>query len=323
MAIATVQHDGVEVSSNTDSVEQLRTSLGVEAPPEPAVKAAEPDAAETDDAEKVPQARDDKGRFGPKVQKRIDTLTWEKNEAIRRAEAAERRAQEAEARVKPREPERLERAEPVNQPETTAKGWQRYKQLPGAPKLDDFDSIEDFHFAAAEFVSAQRDEERSQQAVKDAESRRLSEGYSTFETRGLAFAPDFVEVMTKAERDGLSFGPVLGPLVLTEEFGPQVGYELVTHPDMLRRLSQLDGEAARREFYRLIGKIEARHESASSSSRGSDSAAPISKAKAPLKPLEPAPVVDDAPPGEDADDEAYRLYMNRRELALRQRRSAR
>ncbi|MEY4385993.1 MAG: hypothetical protein RLY20_1276, partial [Verrucomicrobiota bacterium] len=59
------------------------------------------------------------------------------------------------------ETERPQRPEPkVETPAQQESGWQKYKNLPGAPKSDQFDNYEDYLDARAEFIADKRFEDR-------------------------------------------------------------------------------------------------------------------------------------------------------------------
>lgn len=69
--------------------------------------------------------------------------------------------------------ERPEPARPASDPAAPPpqKTWERYKHLPGAPKVDDFDAYEDYLDARAEFIADQRHADRTQREQLDTSSR--------------------------------------------------------------------------------------------------------------------------------------------------------
>jgi hypothetical protein len=73
---------------------------------------------------------------------------------------------------------------PASEPaQPTRAEWQRYRQHPDAPKVEDFDAYEDFVAAQSVFVADQRFEERQRAHAADQRSReRLTETEQTIST---------------------------------------------------------------------------------------------------------------------------------------------
>jgi hypothetical protein len=77
-------------------------------------------------------------------------------------------------------------AQPEQQPPAKDPDWKRYRAMPDAPQLNDFDTLEDFQTATAVFVADKRAEERvaaqsEQQSAsrRDAFQRERAETFST------------------------------------------------------------------------------------------------------------------------------------------------
>jgi hypothetical protein len=157
----------------------------------------------------------------------------------------------------------------------TVAEWQRYRQHPDAPKVEDFGEYEDFVAAQAVFVADRRFEERQARERADAESRgRLSETQqhiTGFHNRLKAarekdpafdskIDPGLLEVVPAfALRPGEALGPAN---VLLQEC-----VKSEAAPDLLAYFSTQEGQAAWQrvcsaptpaEMLKRFGRIEAR-----------------------------------------------------------------
>lgn len=111
---------------------------------------------------------------------RVQELLRERGE---REKQWERERQELLARV-PKSEQTAKPADPA--PKSDAKGWQRYKDLPDAPKLEQFDTHEDYLDARSDFIAEKRIAEalgqRDQASEQDHRLRQSAERYQSHET---------------------------------------------------------------------------------------------------------------------------------------------
>lgn len=203
--------------------------------------------------------------------------------AVGKQREAERRAVEAEDRLA----EIIARAQPAPEPTkaTTDPGWLRYKTMPGAPKVQQFEEYEDYTMAQAAFVTDVRSREHATFAAHEAsraaeqEAERVREsGWQERLKAAREADPTFDDRLD-------SNTPMSMPMQHLARESP-VGTELLqylsAHQDESQRLSTLHPV----EVYREMGKLEERL-GAASTTRGS---APIvSHAKPPIKPLRSSP----------------------------------
>jgi len=166
---------------------------------------------------------------------------------------------------------------------------------------------------------------RAQQA--DARTRTLSQRTQTFSAKMQTAVQTDPDLLSKVHPRLLQTKPLSG---LAPDEPPTFGNFLVEqilaseHPEKLllhlsndqevQRLAALDPDRVIRE----LAKIEY--------GLGAAPSGPVpvparpSNAHPPVKPLGGSPPHDaDTPPGDDADDEAHRLYWNQKELARRRR----
>ncbi len=211
----------------TPAAEETITTAAT--PPEGSTKAdettdgAEPPAAdETEEG----QERDEKGRFKPnRVQERIDELTRQKGEAAREA-AYWRGVAEA---GKPK----TETPPPANDPTSR-------------PKVEDFETYDDFTEALTDWKLDQRDQKRD--ATQRAEAQA-----TTWQQRATAAKetlPDFEQVLSE------STAPMtkdMAEVLRDSEHGPALAYHLAKNPAEAERIARLSPLAAAA----ALGRIEA------------------------------------------------------------------
>lgn len=293
------------VSSTTDTEDAMQAALmhGIEAPSgapvlsiendEPAKKPVEPKAdekpaekkaeakpaAETDGdkAEKPKASRprredfdseDDWGDalMGHRARKRIDTLTYEREEARRRAEGLETRIAALEG-GKPAAAEKP--AEPAKE-----------------PKADDFETHEEWIAAlvahkTAIGVATALETERTKEAKADEGIQREEEFQKFIAQRAEAREryDDFDEVIK--DNGTMKLSGVMNYVIMSSEVGNDISYYLATHRDEAARIYAMEGPAA----IRAMGKLESKVEHIVATRNGQQ------EAKA-----------DDEPPAEKADE---------------------
>lgn len=329
---ATVEQDGYSVSSNTESEEQIRENFASE-PAAPADAPAETSSTSDTDAEpetaeeQAARERDEKGRFAAKAEQaekprsspkaRIDQVVARQREAERRAEVAEARARDLEARMAPQ-----------GAPQPTAP---QAATSDAEPVEDDFANYRDYVKAQARWEARQEftQQFQQQQAVQReqaAQQQVLQErdqvigGYvSQVDTTLQAdptflgrIAPEVLAIPTfNTLRPGQAPAPIhfLGEELLRSPKVTQLMQHLSDHPDDLQRLATLPP----REITRAMAFLEARVGGAALTGTARP-ARNLSQAKPPVRPVAGSPSLShDEPPGDEADYDAHRAFYNARD----------
>lgn len=215
------------------------------------------------------------------VSKRQDEINNRIREAVDRA-TAETRAEldRLRAELKPAAPR-------TDQPkaEPPAAAWKRFAQMPDAPKLAEFDSVEEHTAAMSFFINQKVHEERTSEAQSRAEHDELTAAQNqrvdTFVSRlndAKTADPEFVTKLTPDVRalkpfGGLQPGEQGGPRnVIAEQIydspiAPQVLLHLSQHPEVMAALeampahiaslpTQLRTKAHIQHIVREYGKLE-------------------------------------------------------------------
>lgn len=215
----------------------------------------QPQAA-ADDAAKPD--RDEKGRFKPGVQQRIDEITRARHEAEREAAYWRERATAGNQ----------DKAQPsANEP-------------PPKPTPDKFADYAEYVEALTDWKTDQK--VREALSARDTEQAKQAEG-RVQQTKQQAFAERVQQARTSItdydEVVGLSdlpIAPHVGEVLLDSDLGPQLAYHLAKNPDLANRLNQMSPTAAARE----IGRIEAGLEKPAT-----PAAKTTSKAPPPINPI--------------------------------------
>jgi hypothetical protein len=119
-------------------------------------------------------------------------------------------------------------------------------------------------------------------------------------------------VLSAAERQGLTFPQAVIDAIFHEPLGHELAYELARTPDDLRRLASLSPVAAAREVGKRLTRLEA-----ASSGPAKTTEPPTSKAKAPIKPVDAAPLA--ASDDDYTDDEPLEVHVARENARDRKR----
>lgn len=149
------------------------------------------------------------------------------------------------------------------------------------PKIEDFESLTDFTRAHTEWVLDGRDFARGLSDAKAAwqkEQQTLVDGWKTRKAEALTRLADYAAVT--AAVDDVPLPIPHQTLFLKSEFGPDLAYQLAKDRPALENFARLSPEAARQEFGRLEGKLEAAKAAAPPTPTKKVSTAP-----APIKPL--------------------------------------
>ncbi len=291
--ISTVSTDGFTVKSTAP---QEALSKAFEKTPEtpkdapetpvdaPDDSPPEPEAAKAPEAVQKPNPRKD-----PKA--RIDQLTREKGELERRLAEIEARTYDAPAK-------------PAPKPEP--------QQPKGKPTLDQFETVEQYTEAVADWKLEQWQQTQTQNARKQAEDKAVHETLQTYSKRmqeHIAKNPDFWEKvpeemvnwrpLSEMSRMGVDIGSltpyarlqgaITDFFLVSETPGPLIEY-FAGNPMEVERLMGVHP----RRLYAELGKIEDRLGAAST---GSAPKPQISRAKPPV-----SPVTAVAPSVSDSDD---------------------
>ena len=201
--------------------------------------------------------------------------------AIAKQREAERRAEAAEARVQ-------QLVQPLPVESETAPDWSRFKNMPGVPRVEQFDAYEDYSMALAAFVADARHQERDVVRHQAYQQRQIEESQQQQQQQWMSRLQDASaqdpELMASLNPDTPMSLP-MQHLAMDSSVGIEMLKWLSANPEESQRLSTLHPA----ETYREMGKLEARLEAASV--RGP--ARVVSSAKAPIKPLGTSPPVAD------------------------------
>jgi hypothetical protein len=242
-------------------VEPPAETPAAEAPAEAEAEApAEvPEAAEPDPASDAGKALAKKRNS---LQARIDELTAREKAAERRAAALEAELQAARGQA------------PAPQPAPVADRASEYKRimaLPDAPRVDQFDSYEEYTFAAGVFVDEVRTAERTARQQQHAEASAVLTARDRVEAAIKAAHPDFDEVIDSFAGAGHVYAPAVVEFILHHPAGHEAAYLLAKDPALNARISALRHPAA---IVFELGKVLA------------GQAAPVAE---PVKPITRAP----------------------------------
>lgn len=303
--------------------------------PTPETK-AEPKADEPTSApvvETKEPARDaDTGKFAKSGKPRNDPnervrqATGETARERDRADAAERRAAELEARlnyVPPGEPSKPESIKPRIEP------IQPLTAKPVAPKLADFpdwDSYEaarDTHAeAVADWKLAERDARAEQQRAESDARRRLTANAERFASAHEEFT-DLDDVLKAGdaalEKARLQMPHVMKLAIISSEDGPAISHYLGTHPEILVQLARKYANTSSDAATAVQDALEARLMASAPPAAAVRPTGPAATgnprpAAKPIEPVRPGRVaVSDSPPGDDASNAEHMAYWNRKD----------
>lgn len=178
-----------------------------------------------------------------KVQKRIDKLTREKYQLRAELDFYKKQA-EKEIREAQRD---------VSEYESKLK--------PGEPNLHNFDNLEDYVTAKAEWVADQKltkaFTEREQKQAKQSEEQRqrsLAEGWQKRLDAARSTLEDLDDVIESAD---VPLTPAMAETIMESDLGPQVAYYLARNPAEAEKLAGMTPSAVARAIGRIEAKLEA------------------------------------------------------------------
>lgn len=233
------------------------------------------------EADKVDDGADDDENLPEKVRKIIGKKHREMKEAEEFAEreynerkAAERRAEKLEAEL---EAER-QKSRPASE---TAK----------EPKPEDFKTVAEYADAVVEWKLEQKIRERDEKQARErfvAEQTKLDTEFAKRVETAKAEIPDYEEVLRKVDRNVPNH---IWNYMRESDLGAHIGYHFAKHPEVLDRLETLSPIRALAE----LGKLEIALEKKEPESKDVRNLSQISKAPAPITPIEgnAAPVIKD------------------------------
>lgn len=302
--------DGVTITSNTRTAEQMKESFQAE---KEAAAPKEAPAAPVDELEPSPEPvkAEKRPRDDPKA--RVAEATRNAAEAKKRIDEVQRRAEAAEAELKRFKESQAKPPEPPK-PEEPAKP----KTAPSdRPKLDDFDSIEEHTEAVARWVAKQERAEAEKVAKERAFEEFKVKRVETFTGKMKAHLESDPDFWSRQNPDVIALRPlsVMGPSevatplnLLAEQFltseNPVSLIEYFSqHPEEVTRFSQMQSEA---EFWRALGKVESGIGSAATTA--SATKPQISKAAPPPRPVSGGPPTGTPNPNKMSLEESFDYF---------------
>lgn len=258
-----------------------------------------------------------------KRQQFVNDLIRERTEANLRAARAEQEL--AAARGGGQQSSAQPAAAPAE--ETAEQAADRLMKLPGAPKIEQFDTYERFMFAAQVFVNRALGAEaqaKGQQAQvgqqQAAQQQQVQARVAEWAIRRDTFAaqnPAFVE-KTAPLLDALYPGTPLADVLIDSPIGPQMALYLSEHPEEIGRIVRLAPLTQLRE----LGKLESKIESSASAPASAGTAATKQVTTAPAPPVtlsgaRSAPANDYEAAIGAGDFRAYEAAANRRDIGRR------
>ncbi len=285
--------------------------------PKPDVAVVEPEEAPAPAVGEAPAA----GGEPRKLSRTQEKLNREIQQAVDRATTA---LQAENARLKAlAAPPKTEPATPVDRtPAAPAKdAYKRYLQAPGAPKLADFDTLEDHAAAMALFMADARHAER---VTQDAHARAVVEAEQKATATITGFQQQVTEAggkdfLAKLHPEVQALRPVealeaagelhqAGPLnVLASELvksarAPQLLQQLSAHPELLQRFRSATSVA---EVYRHLGALESALDAPSD---GRPHPKTVTSAPAPIRTLDARSGVSSDPALEALQRDNFRAF---------------
>lgn len=141
--------------------------------------------------------------------------------------------------------------------------WERFKAMPDAPQLKDFENYEDYQLALTVFVADKRDADRqtrAQEATTQAEHERalakVADTWRTKVDKAKERHDDFVKVALEAPTD-IQPGSTIDGWILESEEGAEVLYYLQSTKGEVARINALSPVQQVRELMKIEAKLAA------------------------------------------------------------------
>ena len=264
-------------------------------PPEPekVEEKVKTDSESATEPEDEPSANDEPKK-AKGVQKRLDELVKQREEAERRAEAEKaeklRLLALLEQSKPPQPPEHVEKTEPQRPTRTEFDDPDAYDEALIRYAEERAQWVAEQHIAQERAALEQKSAEERANAAADAAMAKFREREAQFKSN----TPDFETV---AQRDDVTVSLTMAQVIIESEVGPQLQYYLGSHPEEAARIHALPEAQQLREMGRIEGRLSA-----------PPAPAPISAAPKPIKPI---PAVTE-PPAVDPENESMEAYAARR-----------
>lgn len=113
----------------------------------------------------------------------------------------------------------------------TQREFERYKAMPDAPKVAEYDDYGDWNIDMAAFVNRKGIEEYAQKQRQDYDAGQFRTMQAAFDTKGVEAHPDFREVLIAAAQAGRKWPEHVTRKVFTHEQGPAIAYALAQAKD--------------------------------------------------------------------------------------------
>ena len=303
------QDDDFEVASSTAAIPAKQPAPA--AAPE---KADEPAKAETEDQKQAREASE----AGSRLAKRRQSIQDEINVLVRTRGDHEREIRALEARKAAIQRE-IDGGKPAGEKsggdKPSGPDWQKYKNLPGAPKEEDFETYGDFVFAVNDFITDQKLAARDDASRRDQAARANQERFAKHDERieaTRAQHADYDAVMESAK--DIFVPPHVIDYFLESEHGAELAYYLAGHHDEARSIAALTPLKAIAALGKLEDKLNPESSRSETVTTGPVEAPVVTKARPPIKPVGGgAASVDGGPPGDDADLDTHAAYWDRKD----------
>lgn len=331
--VGSVTHEGVTYSSNTQTDDQIRASLGVETPAEPEIPAESATQADDTSAtgdqpivktdQPVSEERPQQAKPRKDPQARIDKITFEREEARREAARVRAESQQEIARVRAEFQAQIDALKPKEAPQA------KQPATDAAPKLEDFADQPDPYVAwieakfehrlKAEFTSREQAAEKARQE-HDTQQRQFAREQSERE-RLQTFGQKIAKAVEanpelQAAFDAAGDLPISRPMAdaLIESDAPErVMAYLAQHPEDCVRISQMPPLHAFREVTRLDARLD------TAAAPGPAPVKPKTQAHAPISPVggSHAAPSNGPPDPKTCTQEEFDAYWNQEEQTAR------
>jgi hypothetical protein len=293
-------HEATEIPADVQAADAVEfDATGVDEPETPVSEPETPDPAPVEAADDDRNA-DGTYKKGRSPAKRIAQLTYEREEAKRRADALEARLAALEQSTPaPAKVETPAPVAPVQSGKPTLKSFTESGQ---------YETYEDAHEAFLEARDAWRDAEKA----RTDEGRQRSE---SFNGRWKTFAektPDLATTMQTSELTPDRISDVMTYAIMQSERGPELLYLLAKHPQEAIQLGEQTKTLGPDAAQVVLDLLNAKFPPATAAPSGPASAASRYVAPSPIKPVGTAPVAAETSP-EDIDDiDQYITAANKR-----------
>jgi hypothetical protein len=240
----------------TEDAPVLPETQAADSSPAP-VDNAEPVVKEADDAG---QPRDEEGKFlSPKAQKRIDQLTWEKNQREREAEYWRQEAIRYQQQKS--DPPKVE--EVVKLPSLESVGYDEAK----------------YQAALIEYATKQAEQAVERRLTQAEQQRAERSRMETFATRQTEFAKANPDYQARIADPTLPITEAMRDVIVDSPTGPELAYYLAQNREAAEQIARLPAHLAALELGRIDGRLSALKE--------------VKKAPPVTKAPPPPPKVDD------------------------------